>query len=193
MVVEKPGGAAAPAQDVSVADRFRERLEPNEKLLWSGIPRQGLMLRASDAFIIPFSLVWCGFAIFWESTVFTIGGPSFMLLWGGMFVLVGLHFVIGRFFTDAIKRRRTFYAVTNRRVIIISGIFWQNVRSLFIRGIPEMNLSEGRNGRGTITFGPTFTITFGRNSRSNASPAFEGIPGAARVMQIIRGVQESAA
>lgn len=47
------------------ANAIESRLLPGEKILWTATPVQGLMLSASDAFLIPFSLIWCGFAIFW--------------------------------------------------------------------------------------------------------------------------------
>ena len=40
--------------------------------------------RPSDAYVIPFSLMWRGFAIFWEAGVLRMRGPNvgFMSVWG---------------------------------------------------------------------------------------------------------------
>ena len=83
--------------------------------MWTGRPSAGLLFTSRDIFLVPFSLVWCGFAIFWESSAAWIDGrdsvpvgqgplsntPTFFLLFGGAFVLVGLYFVFGRFIVDA--------------------------------------------------------------------------------------------
>src|SRR5262245_42873595 len=90
-------------------------LSAGEKLVWSGRPRTGLRLSGADAFLIPFSLVWCGFAVFWEKNALRIGAPDFFRLFGLMFVVVGLYFVFGRFIADAIRRGKTFYGLTPRR------------------------------------------------------------------------------
>src|SRR6476659_2074117 len=94
---------------------INRELTPGERLLWSGQPLPGIRLRASDAFVIPFSILWCGFALFWEFTAVTKGAPFFFMLWGIPFVLAGLYFVFGRFFIDAGTRERTYYGVTSDR------------------------------------------------------------------------------
>jgi hypothetical protein len=173
-------------------------LDPGERLLWSGQPRTGVRLRASDAFLIPFSLLWSGFAVFWEGTVFHMNAPLFFKLWGVPFVLVGVYMVFGRFFADARMRERTFYGVTNERILIIRGLFTQQTKSLPLRNLPEVTLTQRNDGSGTIAFGPTFYASGfpaddsmgGR--RRYAAPAFDMIERVKDVYDIIRKAQREA-
>ena len=90
-----------------------------ETVVWSGRPAQGLLFTSRDWLLIPFSLIWCGFSIFWETTVLSLPtAPLFMKLFGAAFVLMGLYFVAGRFLLDAWVRSGTQYAITNNRVLI---------------------------------------------------------------------------
>jgi hypothetical protein len=97
-----------------IPDEIGREISGGERVLWSGQPRQGIVFRGADLFLIPFSLFWCGFAIFWEwSAVQAPKAPSFFSLFGIPFVAVGLYLVVGRFFVEEKQRSRTFYAVTN--------------------------------------------------------------------------------
>lgn len=136
------------------ASEIERELNADERIVWNGQLRRGIRLRSSDAFVIPFSLLWCGFAIFWEVSVVTKGAPFFFMLWGIPFILVGLYIVFGRFVVDARLRDRTFYGVTSERVIIVSGLFSRQTKSLQLRTLSDISLTERADGSGTITFGP---------------------------------------
>ena len=184
-------------------DQQREihaQLGPGERLLWSGQPRQGLVIRPSDAYTIPFSLMWAGFAIFWESMVIKSGAPFFFKLWGIPFVLAGLYFVFGRFIIDARQRSRTFYGVTNERIIIVSGLFNKSIKSLNLRTLADVSLNQRADGSGTITFAPSIqqrpwwlNAGAGMPARGQqTTPELEMIEEAKKVYDIIRTAQQQA-
>jgi hypothetical protein len=138
--------ALAPQNEIA------QSLDSGESLIWFGVPRQGLVLRAADAFMIPFSLMWGGFAIFWEAGVLRMDRSDigFMSIWGIPFVLMGLYMSVGRFSVDARMRAKTYYGLTNRRAIIISGLFSRTVNSLPLRTMTDISLQEGSDRSGTI-------------------------------------------
>jgi len=170
-------------------------LSSNEKLLWSGHPRLGLMLRSDDALLIPFSLMWGGFAIFWEATVIAHGAPVLFTLFGVPFVLVGLYHIFGRFLVDARQRQRTFYGVTTERIIIISGLLERRVKSLSLDTLTDLSMTERANGAGVITFGPNPPRYFWHSAASWPGmglaefPSFELADKARHVYEIIRSAQ----
>jgi hypothetical protein len=132
------------------------RLDSGERLLWFGMPRQGVRFAAADFFLVPFSLAWCGFFVFWETMAIASRAPWPMALFGAPFLAVGLYFVVGRFFVDARVRARTYYGLTDRRVVIVAGLLSRRVVSLGLKDLGGMELTEHSDGSGTIAFGPQF-------------------------------------
>lgn len=186
-----------PEMDLDARSVLQNELNPNEQLLWAGRPRQGFLLRASDGLLIPFSLMWGGFAFVWEFEVVTTDAPFFFKLWGIPFVLVGCYFIFGRFFTDANQRAATIYGVTNERVIIVSGVFRRNVKSLNLRTLTDVSVSQRSDGSGTITFGqlPPFywyAHGMGQSFGGPTVPNFELIPDAKGVYETLRNAQRGA-
>ncbi|HET7466715.1 MAG TPA: PH domain-containing protein [Candidatus Dormibacteraeota bacterium] len=139
--------------DPVIQAELQPELQPDEHLMWTGRPDPGSLFTAMDAFLVPFSLLWGGFAIFWESSVIAAGAPVFFLLWGTPFVLLGLYLIFGRFLVKRYTRRHTYYGVTDRRVIVLSTAFGRNVKSVSIKRLPGLELSTRRGRAGTVTFG----------------------------------------
>lgn len=135
---------------------IRKHLGPNEKILWAGQPKQGIMLRVSDIFLIPFGCLWGGFAFVWEYNVLMHMGPSFFALFGVPFVVIGAYLIVGRFFVEAVQRKQTYYGITTERIIIVSGIFQQKINTLALRSLSDVSLTESRNQTGSISFGDSF-------------------------------------
>jgi len=175
---------------------LQSTLSPGEKLLWADRPKGGIVLHGYDVFAIPFSLMWGGFAIFWESTVLRTQGPIFMKLWGIPFVLVGLYMIIGRFFFDAKKRSNTVYGLTEDRIIIKSGIFRKTIKSLNIRTLSDISFNQKKDNSGTITLGPSnFNTSYLRNvdilGNRSAIPQLEMIEDVKTVYDKIIALQQS--
>ena len=181
----------------TIPDSIRRELSVAEQVHWFGQPRQGIVFRGTDAFVIPFSVLWCGFVIVWETMAIRApNAPAIFALWGIPFVLVGIYFVVGRFFADAMLRTRIFYAVTNERVLIVSGLYNRKVKSLNLRTLADLSLSERNDGEGSISFGggSQSGTAFGGlagwlGPGSQVAPCFEFVANARSVFEIIRGAQ----
>lgn len=111
-----------------------------------------------DALLIPFSLMWGGFAIFWEASVLSNqharDGVLFPI-WGVPFVLIGLYLIIGRFFVRRWALRNTVYALTNRRAVSLTPSVRGAAResSVWLRSYPQIDRRGASPGRGTLCIG----------------------------------------
>ncbi len=157
---------------------FQEFLMRDEKIIWSGQPARGVLFTGADFFLIPFSLLWCGFVLFWISIVFSQPNtPSFFKLWGIFFLLIGLFFVAGRFFLDAWLRAGLRYALTNRRILISRSAPFAKFTALNLDRLPEVNLTQKADGRGTIRFGTNASMWgAGRSGFGAWTPALDPVP-----------------
>ena len=179
-----------------------KELDPHEKLHWAGQPRQGVFLRGADLFMVPFSLMWGGFAIFWEYNAVQIAlvknaGLPFALF-GIPFVIMGLYLIVGRFYVDSRQRSKTYYGVTNKRIIILSGLFSKHTTTLNIESLKDITLKEKSNGFGSIIFGqenPMMGFMGGSSwpGAKDTTPKFDNIGDAKAVYGIIRKNQSTGA
>ena len=134
-------------------DGIRPYLLQGETVLWEGRPDVGSFSMRGAWYVVPFSLLWGGFAIFWEASVILSHAPLFFVLWGVPFLFIGLYLIFGRILVARREARNTTYAITDHRVLIVGGAFRRSVVELDLMNMPGVELNEGRLGTGSITFG----------------------------------------
>jgi hypothetical protein len=139
---------------------IQPELTSGESILWADQPNPHVIFHKEDVFLIPFSLLWGGFAIFWEAGVSGFWGGNqhdsrswvFGMIWGIPFVLIGQYLIWGRFIYDAWLKKRTHYAVTSRRVIVVQTGWKRQMVSAFLDSLPALAKEGGGNGPGTLRF-----------------------------------------
>lgn len=166
--------------------------------MWSGRPTQGLRFRKQDVPTALFGMAWTGFAVWWTWSIWQEEADLIPALMGGMMVLIGLHQFIGRFFLDSYVRARTYYGVSDQRMVILKTVPTRSVESLSLAELPDVTLdSEGMDG-GVIQFSPDVTVTVpGSGTRRRRrirrrGPHFELDSGARSAYEIIRRAQQDA-
>jgi hypothetical protein len=106
---------------------------------------------------------------------------------GRSLCVVGLYLIAGRLFVDARARARTFYGLTNRRAIIVSGIMSRSTRSIALRLLTDVSVQERANGTGTVLLGRPHPFAGWYSGMpwpgmdQYSTPGFELIPDAKRV------------
>jgi hypothetical protein len=152
-------------------------LRAGERVLWQGVPERGLRLARRDLLLIPSSLVWVGFIIFWNIGVARGHAPLPFRLFGLGFLLVGVFFLIGRFVVDALLRARTTYTLTDRRALIVRTGAMSRHSSVDLRAVADLHLSSEPGGLGTLRFGPGAPLLgFGTSGMSFWVPALDPTP-----------------
>lgn len=167
------------AIDSQAAIKVQPELTSGERMYWAGMPNPRVIFHSDDWYAIPFSLMWGAFAIFWETSVLgywgnrsSVGAFSlFMVVWGIPFVVIGQHLIWGRFLYDAWLKRRTYYVVTDRRVLIVQeGWPHRKVSATYLEEIPSIE-REGAT-TGTLWFGPKYPVIAGRGQKTRGWSRF---------------------
>jgi hypothetical protein len=188
--------------DPEASLKIQSELISGETLVWAGRPNPSVIFHSEDGFAIPFSLLWGGFAIFWEAGALGLWGhpakspPIFMALPGLAFVLIGQYMIWGRFVYDGWLKRRTYYGITNRRLILLQETTKRKTCSMYLDAIPSVE----RDGSftGTLWFGTKYTMTRGQRGQSWSRfsvrnvPVFADIDDAESIYRLILDLSDKA-
>ena len=107
--------------DTDNYDFYKPYLADQERVLWIGKPEKGRLFTGRDFVMLPFSVIWLSFSVIWEIAAFQSGAPLFSLLFGLPFVAIGLYLLFGGIIQKIRLKGRTFYAITNQKIMIKRG------------------------------------------------------------------------
>ena len=189
--------------DPEASLQLQPELSSGESLLWAGRPNPGVIFHPEDWYMIPFSLLWGGFAIFWEAGVLGFWGhsskgtpPLFMAIWGVPFIVIGQYMMWGRFVYDGWLKRRTYYGVTDRRLVVVQEGTKRKTCSMYLDAIPSVERAGSYTG--TLWFGSKYPViaTSGQRIRNTSRfyvgnvPIFADIDDAVSVYRLILDLSE---
>lgn len=165
--------------DPRAAMKLQPEMMSGESVYWAGTPNPSVIFHSDDWAMVPFSLLWGGFAIFWEAGALGYWGKGlrgggfswFMAIWGIPFIVIGQYMIWGSFLYDAWLKRRTYYAVTNRRILILQEGWKRKTNSMYLESIPTIE----RDGTaiGTLWFGTKYPVIAGRGQKTRSMSRFE--------------------
>lgn len=180
---------------------LQEELQASERLMWSGKPNPAILLTKADIFLIPFSFLWFGFFLSVAGDIFTSIDkmPFPFFLFPFFFLIVGSYISIGRFVYKYFRKKKTYYFLTDKRVIIITDFLGKNIQAAFLKEIPTINKSVNGKGMGSLVFGNqnmqaamygnTGMELFGAFN-TNPIPAFYDIPNVQEVYKKVSDLKD---
>ena len=174
----------------------QSELQPGESLQWTGTAdsaRAALSALPASLFGLPFA----GFALFWMTAAYRgthaisksasanpiAGVFSFFPLFGLPFLLIGLGIVFAPLLAY-FKAQKTAYAVTDKRVLVITGGRARTVRSCTPADIVSVDHREREGGTGDVII-RTNSIMQTRNSLSQMTVGLLGVNNVKEVVRLV--------
>ena len=176
---------------VNAQGMVRSELQADESLQWTGTADAGrAAISALPAMI--FGIPFAGFALFWMTmayhgtrTVSRSASPVFSVfpLLGLPFLLIGLGIVSAPLFAY-LKALKTTYAITDKRVLIITDGRTRTVKSCTPADIVSVDHRERAGGTGDVII-RTNGVIQQRNSISQVSIGLLGVNNVKEVARLV--------
>jgi hypothetical protein len=109
----------------------------------------------------------------------------------GLLLLVWQCKIVNDVLLDALRRRTAVYALTDRRALVIGGLFARRAQSFPLESFTSLTLREGKQGSGTIFCSGTVGDCHKKNRRGELvpRPLFRRIVDARHVYDLMRDAQ----
>jgi len=180
---------------------FQADLLPAETLLWTGQPSTQVIFHKQDTYVVPFTALLAFHSTLWLAVDLHLLGPPayrgmavnpYSVFWQSIYFLIGQYLLWGRFLVLRWKKKHIYYAVTNKRVLILHDYGHRELLALPMDSIPLIKKAVRADGNGTIRFGKPpeeGTWNYPRIHtdafQKSGVPTFGDIDGAEQVYQLV--------
>lgn len=176
----------APAQPMPTPAGWDGLLDPDEAILWQGRPDPGMAVDAGHLVMGLFGAAFAGFALFWM--IMAAQGGGWFWMFGLLHFAVGLGVMLGGPVGGALRRRRSWYTLTNRRAFIATDLPWQGRKLESWPITPEADLALTDHGTlSSITFAERPVRT--RRGIGTDRIGFDRITDGRQVLALMRAIQ----
>lgn len=142
------------------AENFEQIKTENEKFVWTDKPNF-LPFMASLIPIFIFAIIWGSFDFFFFIKPMLLDKEhsssvdTFTIAFFG-FHLIPVWIALISLFYQPLNHKKTFYALTDQRILIRSGVIGTDYKSYSLKSISDLNVNVGildnANNTGTISF-----------------------------------------
>jgi hypothetical protein len=141
-------------------EKFQGDLQKNERILWTGRPQLRFSLNAEifNYWIVAGVLI----AImaleeaysptatpFWREPIREWSGVDLRSV---LYLVVGVWLMFAPPIIEILRKPWVYYAVTNKRILLLFEYGGRTIRSLIIESTPKLEMEAGKDGRGTLRF-----------------------------------------
>ena len=152
-------GSAAQAPD-----GWEDILSPGETILWHGRPDSRIAWKGLLSLRSLHGAAFAAFALFWMLQASRVTGfmtefrltsaqgepmggfSGYFPYFGLIFLAAGLYTMVGRLVWDAMKRRRTWYTLTDRAAYIATDLLGRTLDRYELRPDQPLELEDGKPG-----------------------------------------------
>ncbi len=176
---------------------WEDFLDPDEKLLWEDAPIARVELTPGHIFLALFGLPFLGAGVFIIGTGFRallgadvdigdFGNGFFLMLFGLPFFAIGVGCCFAPWMWIPIMRRRTRYALSNKRAFVATNFMQRKIEIYEIEPRAKLELEIGKTQ--AVYFHKTLSYD-SDDGKQTTQVGFEGLEDGHEVYRLLRRLQ----
>jgi hypothetical protein len=197
------GSGAVPFAGFPLPELVVRQLRAGERVLWAGRPSAARLVRIIDLPALGFGALWTTIVLTAMLAATRAESPLMVKVFFFVFLLIGISTAFGGIVTRGIRLRRTVYAVTDQRLLTLTG---ETLQANDVRHITETRVTVRPDGSGDLFFTGEFdqlaqigqlppqvqklAFSLASSQRTGAAIGFQGIPDVLAVQAIVEGLRQ---